>query len=211
MIKWTIILLTLALSINVFSQNKIQIDLGISYPAVVEGSDNVLYQFWKIGINTGVAAHLKILDALNFKPNISYQYLFFHKYIPFVLYGPGLVNSTGSGSHVVKLGGELHLGDVEENRIRFSIFLGAGYAIERPGKMAITWTDNPYGSSWQLPNRNYWYGSAGINLELSLTNYLSIGTSIKYFRNKAESNYPYASDDTIWLVNCSMLYDITIF
>ncbi|HLP81187.1 MAG TPA: hypothetical protein VK141_04220, partial [Nitrosomonas sp.] len=80
MIKWTIILLTTAVSFNVFSQNKIQFDLGISYPAVIDGSDNVLYEYWKIGINTGVAAHIKILDAINIKPNISYQYLFFHKY-----------------------------------------------------------------------------------------------------------------------------------
>jgi hypothetical protein len=211
MMKWTILFLTLVLSFNVFSQNKIQINLGMSYPAVVDGSDDVLYEYWKTGINTGVAAHIKILAALNFQPNISYQYLFFHKYYQYVSYGPGPVNSTASGSHVVKFGGELHLGDGEENRTRFSIFVGGGYAMERPGTMAITWTDDLYRSSWQLPTRNYWYGSAGINLEFSLTKHLSIGTSVKYFRNKAESISLYASDNTIWLVNCSMLYDIMLF
>jgi hypothetical protein len=209
--KYIIVLFTVTLSFNLFCQNKIQGSLGINYPVVVDGSDIVLYEYWKIGINGGVTAHCKILDALNFRPGISYQYLFFHKYAQYLSYGPGAVNSSGTGSHILKLGGELHLGDGEENRTRFSIFVGGGCAMERPGTMTITWADSPNSSTGKLPNRHYWYGSAGINLDFSVTKDFSIGTSIKYLRNKAEADFPNATDDTIWMVNCSILYDFMQF
>jgi hypothetical protein len=208
--KWLIISLTLVISVNAFAQNKIQGSLGVNYPVEVDGSDNVLYEYWKFGINAGVNAHIKILEPISFRPGLSYQYLFFHKYVQYIYYGRGAVSSTGTGSHVVKLGGELHFGDVNEENIRLSLFLGGGYAMESPGRMTIVWADYPTGGG-SLPNRNYWYGSAGINFEFSIAKAFSIGTSVKYFRNKAQSTSSYATDDTLWMVNCSVLYDIMKF
>jgi hypothetical protein len=209
-LKWTLLFLTLALSFHAVSQNNIQGDLGINYPVTVDGSDNVLYEYWKIGINADVTAHIKILEPLSFRPGISYQYLIFHKYVQYLSFGPGAISSTGTGSHTVKIGGELHFGDLNERDTRFSIFLGGGYAIERPGRMTIIWADDPWFQG-NLPNRRYWYGSAGINLEIPITSELSIGSSVKYFRNKATSTFPDAADDIIWMVNCSILYDIMQF
>jgi hypothetical protein len=209
-LKWILLSLTLAFSFPAVSQNKIQGGLGVNYPVTVDGSDVVLYEYWKIGINADVIAHIQILEPLSFRPGISYQYLFFHKYVQSLYFGPGAISSTGTGSHVVKLGGELHLGDLNATDARFSIFLGGGYAIERPGRMTITWADDPW-SEGNLPNRSCWYGSAGINLEIPITRELSIGSSVKYYRNKAKVPFSNATDDTIWMVNCSILYDIMHF
>lgn len=209
-LKWILISLTLAVSFTAVSQNKIQGGLGINYPLMVGGPDPVLYEYWKIGINADAAAHIKILKPLSFRPGISYQYIFFHKYTPYLYYGPGPTGSSGTGSHTLKIGSELHFGALDEKKTHFSIFLGGGYAIERPGKMTIRWADYPSFTDTP-PNRSYWYGSAGLSLEFPIASKLSIASSVKYFSNKAQATFPNATDDTIWMINCSIVYDIMQF
>jgi hypothetical protein len=214
--KWAILSLIFLLSCTAFGQNKIEGNVGINYPVSYGGSDQVLYQYWRVGIHTGVTAHLKILEAVNFRPLASYQYFFFQRFEQTLFAGSRAVDSKADGAHVVKFGGELHLEAGEGKGTRFSIFLGGGYAMERPPAMTITWWDfegsqGIYTSEAPRLNRNYWYGSAGMNLEFSITRDLSIGTSVKYFVNKTQYTGMLATNDTCVMMNCSILYDFLNF
>jgi hypothetical protein len=214
--KLSITLLLLAVSIPTFSQHAIKGSAGLNYTFVGGGPDAVVYDSWKMGVNLGVTARIALIDEITIRPGVSYQYLLFDTFHQFVYAGAKAVSSTGTGSGVMRLSGEVHLGDCEDGQTRFSFSLGGGYALERPGTMTITWADfegdrNLYTTQHQLRHRDYWYGSVGIDCEFPIAADLAIGTSLRFYGSRPKYNTYYTDDNTLLMLNCSIVYDLINF
>jgi len=209
-----IITCVLFVSINLSSQIKLQGKGGLSYPVDIDGYEVELYRYWKIGLNAGVNADIQLSKIFAVKPTITYQYIFFNDYTQEVIAGSKAISSDGNESHIINLGGELCIEDNSDGTTHPFLFLGGGYAIERPGKMNIAWKEfeNPsrdiYTTEYQIQNRNYWYYSAGFGFGYSIADDLDIRTVISYFANKVKVPTQYKTYNSYWLLSCSLVYDI---
>jgi hypothetical protein len=114
----------------------------------------------------------------------------------------------------VNLGGEACFEDKSNGNGHPYLFLGGGYALERPGKIYITWKDlessnrEIYTTEYQVQDRNYWYYSAGFGYGYSIAKDLDIKTSISFFANKVKVPTQYRTYNSYWMLNCSLAYDI---
>jgi hypothetical protein len=204
-----LIIITLLYSLNLFSQHKLEGNAGLSYPVYTNDYDGQLYNYWKLGLNVGLNGNIKLIEEMHLVPSIRYHYFFFNKYEQSIRFYDIAINSSGNGSHVLKLGVDVNILDNDNIILLPFIILGGGYTIEKYGTMKITWR-NPDGDIHttvdKYPDRDYWYYVYGLGLRYNISSNFVIRTSLKSYANK--SQFTDSRNESYWILDCNIFYTI---